>query len=229
MRLAPVLCLIAATAAAPAMAATRGFNVPGFDRVRSNVPFDVHVHTGRKPGVVANGDSQVLDRLEVGVRGGELVIGLKPGQNWFSGWRGQRAVIDVNVPAVRGATLNGPGNIDVDRIGGREASLNLAGPGNIRIGGVQAGFLDVVLTGPGNIVATGRVDRVRIVGNGPGNVRFGKLAARDADVTLNGPGGIDAFASATASVRLRGPGDVTIAGRPRCQVEKSGPGSVRCG
>src|SRR3954465_12068359 len=94
--------ILAATACAPSLAATRTFPVGAFDRVANSAPVDVRVHVGPAPSARANGPQQVLDRLVVEIRGGELIVRTLPG-SWFSGWRNAgRTFVDVTVPALNG-------------------------------------------------------------------------------------------------------------------------------
>ena len=217
-------------AAAPGQAATRSFPVPGFGRISSSTPFDVRVHTGEEPSVRASGPQRALDRLRVEVRGGELVIGMERG-NWRS-WsfgRGERAVIDVTVPALSAARLNGPGDLTVDRVAGRDFAGALNGPGNLSLQQIEVGVLTLDLNGPGDIVAIGRAGRARISASGPGDVDGGRLTSSDLIVNLIGPGNVTTNARRTANVRLVGPGDVRIRGGAKCTIQKVGPGDVTCG
>ena len=217
-------------AAMPAAAATRTFPVGGFDRVRSTGPFDVHVVTGGAPHVHATGPDDVLARLQVRVERGELVIGSEPG-NWMSSlWRRHdHVMIEVTAPQLAGVTLQGPGDVSVDRARAQTFSATLEGPGDLTIGTLDAGSADVRLSGPGDITIAGRVGRARIWLTGPGNVKGANLSTQDLAVDLRGPGDVTAMAARTANISLSGPGDVRVIGNPRCIVSKHGPGSVSCG
>lgn len=140
-----------ATAATPALAEQRGFPVSAFDRVRSSGPFDVHIHTGQAASVHANGPKNVLDRLDIGARGSELIVGTKR-DSWWSSWRGwghgNRAVIDVTVPMVTGVALSGPGEVTVDRVRTRSFTASLSGPGDMTIGALEARDADIHLSAP---------------------------------------------------------------------------------
>lgn len=226
-----LLATLALIAGSSAQAATRGFPVGGFDKVRNTAPVDVRVHTGGSPGVRADGPQDVLDRLDIGVRNGELVVGMKSG-SWFSGWswRGkQHTVIDVSVPMLIAASLSGPGDLMVDRIRTPTFAGSLSGPGNLTIGTVEARITTLSLSGPGNLTVSGHTDGATLSLTGPGDIRAKGFTARDLTVSLSGPGDIDVAATGTATVSLSGPGDVRIAGHPHCTVRKSGPGDVTCG
>lgn len=223
------LLLLAAAAAVPASAATRDFRVAGFDRVTTSVPFDVHVRTGTAAGVRASAPQEVLDRLQVQVRGGELVISLRRG-SWFSGWNrpAGRSVIEVGAPMIQGATLNGPGDLTVDRVRTPRFTATLSGPGNLSIGSVDARQVNATLNGPGDLTLAGRTETADLVLHGPGDIRAAGLTAREATVTLSGPGDLTTTVTGHVAGTLSGPGDITIAGGARCDIAKRGPGEVHC-
>ena len=223
-----LLSLVAATACSSSTAATRNFRVGTFDRIANSAPIDVRVHVGPAPSARANGPQQMLDKLVVEVRAGELVVRTLPG-NWFSGWRNAgRTVVDVTVPALNGATLSGPGNLAVDRVRSRDFAARLSGPGDLSIGSVEAGRVTVDLSGPGDLTLAGRAGSGRLSLSGPGNIHAAGLTVRDADVALTGPGDIALSASGLVRGRLTGPGDITVTGGARCDIRTTGPGDVHC-
>jgi hypothetical protein len=215
--------------AVQAQAAARNFPVGRFDRIRSDVPFDVRVHTGAAPSARAQGPQEALDRLVVEISNGELVIRSRPG-SWWSGWnwRRERAVIEVTVPMLNAATLNGPGDLTIDRIQARSFAGTLRGPGDLSVGALDVGDVAVSLSGPGDVTITGRAATANVRLSGPGDVRAGGLTVRDATVNLSGPGDIALNATGTVTGSLSGPGDITIHGGARCSISKHGPGDVNC-
>ena len=226
-----LLATLVLVAGSTAHAATRGFPAGGFDKVRNTAPVDVRVHTGGAPSVRADGPQDVLDRLDIGVRNGELVVGMKSG-SWLSGWSWhgkQHTVVDVSVPMLVAASLNGPGDLTIDRIRTPSFAGSLSGPGNLTIGALEARTTTLSLSGPGDLTVSGRTDGATFSLTGPGDIRAKGFTTRDLTVSLSGPGDIDVAATGTATVSLSGPGDVRIAGHPHCTVRKSGPGDVTCG
>jgi len=219
---------LAATACSPSHAATRAFPVGGFDRIANTAPVDVRVHVGAAPSARANGPQDVLDRLVIEVRGGELVVRTTPGR-WFGGWGSHgRTLVEVTVPALNGASLSGPGNLTIDRVRARAFTARLSGPGNLSVGSVEAGSVDISLTGPGDLTLAGHAATGRLGLSGPGDIRAAGLTLRDADISLSGPGDLALSATRLARGRLSGPGDITITGGARCAISKSGPGDVHC-
>lgn len=230
-RIVPILLATAGVlAAGAAHAADRAFPVGGFDHIRSSVPFDVRVHTGTAPSVHARGPQAALDRLIVEVVHGELVLRSQRGR-WWSGWNWhrERAIVEVTVPMLTGATLSGPGDLTIDRIQARRFGATLNGPGDLAIGAIDTGDVTLVLNGPGGMTVAGRAARAAITLRGPGDVRANGLSVRDATIGLSGPGDVTLSASGTVTGTLNGPGDITVHGGARCMISKHGPGDVHCG
>ena len=231
MRMLFAAALLATAVAVPALAETRDYRVGGFDRINSAGPWDVRVWTGRGPAVKANAPQDVLDRLTIEVRGGELFIGSKSG-SWLKPWnwgKGSHTVIDVNVPALAGFRLSGPGDVTIDRVKSAAFTGKISGPGDITIGAVEAGRLDLSISGPGNFILAGKAGPTRVSISGPGDVKGGNLTVGDIDVSVSGPGTVILTSFGSATGTISGPGDVRIGGHPRCNIRTSGPGDVKCG
>lgn len=204
---------------------SRDFPVAGaFDKVNLNGPMDIDVRVGAQASVRAEGQAAGLDRLEIAVVNGELRVGTRPGTSGPLG----NIVVHVTVPALAAASLNGPGDIDIDRVEGARFAAQVNGPGDMRLGELRVGEASFQVNGPGGIRAAGGAQRADANVSGPGNIRLASFEAGDASVSLQGPGDIDLRATGNVAVSLSGPGDVTITGTARCTVSRAGPGSVRC-
>ena len=204
---------------------TRDIQVAGaFDRVNLTGPMDVDVRVGAQASVRAEGQAAGLDRLEITVVDGELRVGTRPGTTGPLG----NIIVHVTVPALAAASLNGPGDIDIDRVQGARFAANVNGPGDMRLGELRVGEASFAVSGPGGIRAAGGAQRASASLSGPGNMQLAGFEAGDANVSLQGPGAIDLRATGAVAVNLSGPGDVTISGSAHCTISKSGPGSVSC-
>jgi hypothetical protein len=223
-----ILPLLLAAAATPALAAERSYSVGGFDRVSNSTPFDVYVHTGKAPSAHAAGDDRAIDRLQIEVVGGELRVATKQG-SWFGWhWGNQRARIDVTVPAISGANLAGPGNLNIDLVRGRAFTAQLSGPGNINVGAIQAGDIELRLSGPGDISIAGHGGHGTFHVSGPGDIRAAGLTVQNANVSISGPGNVRANVTGSADVTVSGPGDAHLTGGAHCTIHKSFPGDATC-
>jgi len=226
----------------------RAVQVSAFDKVQLKGPDRVVVQVGGAQSVSLAGDSAVLDRLEVRVDDGELVVRRK-GRNWSVSGMRERAMITVTVPRLAAAAVGGSGEMSVDKVGGSNFAAAVGGSGELRIGQAQAGkvkaavggsgdlrfdridadSVEMAIGGSGTIAAAGRTRMVEAAIGGSGDVEAGALAARTAEIAIAGSGNAAINASETAKISIAGSGDVNVSGGARCQTSKMGSGSVRCG
>ena len=209
--------------------ARRDFQVGAFHTVSSTGPYDIVVAVGGAPSVRAEGDREMVEKMEVVVENGVLRIGFVEGTSFRSLLgREPRATLHITVPSLAGANLAGSGDIRIDRVEGQRFAGNLSGSGDIEIGRLQVGEAAFNLEGSGGIRASGTAGRAAVSLAGSGDIELARLEARDLTVALMGSGDVAARATGTAQVSLMGPGDVTVSGPARCRIERHGPGEVRC-
>jgi hypothetical protein len=88
--------------------AQRAFPVGPFDRIALAGSTDVVVTVGGAVSVRAEGDSAILDRLEILVEDGQLRIDMREGSSrWFSFGHDRGATVHVTMPALAGAAIGG--------------------------------------------------------------------------------------------------------------------------
>jgi hypothetical protein len=206
-------------------ASSRNFQVGGFDRINLSGSPEVRVAVGGQVSVRADGDAADLERLEIAVVDNELRIGMRPG-NWTM-HRG--IVIHVTVPALQAASLNGSGDINIDRVQGPAFAATVGGSGDLDVRQLRVGNASFNLTGSGGIRAQGGAQRTNASLNGSGDLSLSGFETADATVALIGSGDIALRATGSAAVQLTGSGGVTIAGGARCTIAKTGSGDVSCG
>ena len=229
-RFAFIACAVTATAA-PACAANRSFPVAGFDRLRVDGPYTVHVHTGPHPAVSAHGSQRRLERLIVEMRDGTLLISTERSA-FNAGWAAgedQPLVIDITVPMLRAAALAGSGDISIDRIRTPAFEASLVGSGDIVISRIDTARLTAAVTGSGTMRLTGHAERADAILRGSGDVNAAELSVGRLTVNVSGSGDLSAGPTRQVSGSLVGSGDVSIAGRPACTISIHGSGNVRCG
>lgn len=210
--------------------ARRDFQVGQFQSISLTGSPDVVVTVDGAPSVRAEGDSRLVERLDIRVENGDLRIGYREGSSWSFGFSSDRRVtIHVTVPTLAAATLTGSGDIRVDRVEGERFVGSVAGSGDLHVGQLRTAEAVFSLTGSGAIKAAGAAERSNVELTGSGDVDLGALEIRDATVSVHGSGDVTAKAMQSARVMLMGSGGVAITGPARCQVEKRGSGDVRCG
>ncbi len=225
-RLMIIALLAGATSAA---AADRSFAVSGFDRVSATGSEDVTITTGKTASVVATGPQDMLDRLDVRVDGTTLKIGHKSG-NWHGwGWSKDKTRIAVTLPALRGVSLAGSGNVTADHGTGPAFSASLAGSGDLNVAMIDSPQVKLTTAGSGDVTAAGKCGNANVSISGSGGMALDGLQCATITVAISGSGDVVARASQNANVRIAGSGDVKIAGGARCQSRTSGSGTVSCG
>lgn len=216
-------------------AATRGFDLAGFDKVSLKGSDDVSVTVGPQFSVTATGPQAMLDRLDIRVEDGVLVVARKKGggdgESWSIRWKDDwyRGVkVAVTMPALTGAVLAGSGDMQIEGARAEKLDLALRGSGDLRISGIDADALDAALAGSGDMVLAGSARQVALSLAGSGDIDAGGLNGGTLAANLAGSGDIRARASGEADVSIVGSGDITIAGTSDCRISKLGSGEVTC-
>jgi hypothetical protein len=209
---------------------TRDFQVGEFDKISLLGSPNVVVTVGGAPSVRAEGDSRLLEKLEVTVENGTLRIGYKKG-NWSFGWRKDHGPVTIHVSAPRltGAEVAGSGDLKIDKVEGGDFAGEIAGSGEIQLASLRARNASFAIAGSGGVTATGTAEAAQFEIAGSGDIRAGGLQVRTAKVSIAGSGNVETKATETASVDIMGSGDVVVTGGAKCSVNKMGSGDVRCG
>jgi hypothetical protein len=216
------------TAAAPATAAERAFPATGFDKVDLAAAAMVEVHAGGGFAIRATGDQKLLDRLDLVVRNGTLVIGWRPGSA-LTLRHSDALRIAVSMPRITAATVSGAGTIAVDRAEIPDFTATVDGAGTLRVAAMRARRATLKVGGAGQVVAAGAAERVDAHVSGVGSIDAAALAARAGFIDMAGAGSIKVHVNGPAYVTMGGLGSVRVLGRARCNVHKKGFGSVHCG
>ncbi len=227
MRTIAAAIAAATLAANPAAAADRSFPVTGFTSIVSEGAADVDVRTGVAPSLVATGDAQDLERLDIRVEDNVLRIGTKRGMGgWSYGRKGVR--IAVTTPSLAGAVISGSGDMSVDRVRG-PFSGRISGSGDMTLPSLQAGTLALAISGSGTMQAAGSCTTGSIKVSGSGNVDAASLECGTLEVAVTGSGNVSANATKTAALSVTGSGNIRVAGGARCTTATTGSGTIRCG
>ncbi|VXC67051.1 head GIN domain-containing protein [Sphingomonas sp. AX6] len=207
----------------------RTYSARDFARIELRGADDIEVSTGGDFSVRAEGDAEILDKLEIRIDGDRLIVGRKDrsGWNWGSDDDGDVRIL-VSMPAIRSGTLAGSGDLTINRTQG-DFDGELAGSGDMTVGILQGGRGAFSLAGSGTIAASGQIDRIDLSIAGSGNFDAPGLNAGAADINIAGSGDVRALVNGDASVSILGSGDVDLGANARCKVSKMGSGEVRCG
>lgn len=212
----------------------RAFQLANFDRVALQGPDNVEVRVGPAFSVTAQGDTGVMQALEIKLDGSTLEIGRKNTRSGFR-WGGHdeddsaAVKVVVTMPAMRGAALAGSGDMSVDRVSGDAFDASLAGSGDMLLGGLAVKNAELSIAGSGDIRASGAADMVKVSIAGSGDADGSGLAAKGAEVSIAGSGNTRLAVDGQAEVSIVGSGDVDLGPKARCQKSVMGSGDVTCG
>ena len=205
---------------------TRSFQVADFTGVSLRGADDVEVKTGPAFKVTAEGDSALLDRLEIRKDGDTLRIGRKDGEWNWGGDKG--AKITVTLPKLTSASVAGSGDMTVDRAQG-DFDGSIAGSGNLSIAQFAGGKADLSIAGSGDLhIAAGQASAISASIAGSGDIDAPALKATHGEMSIAGSGNIRAQVTGEADISIVGSGSVELTGGAKCSVNKMGSGDARC-
>ena len=208
---------------------SRNFQVGAFDKISLAGASNVVVTVGGAPSVRAEGNSELLEKLEVTVENGVLRIGHRKG-SWSFGRSKDRAVtVHVSVPSLTGAEVAGSGDMKIDKVEGGDFAGEIAGSGEIELASLRARNASFAIAGSGGVTASGSAEAADFEIAGSGDIRAGALEVKRAKVSIAGSGNVETKAMESAAIDMMGSGDVTVTGTAKCSVNKMGSGNVRCG
>ncbi|MEG3181456.1 head GIN domain-containing protein [Sphingomonas sp. LT1P40] len=204
---------------------TRSFQVTDFTGVSLRGSDDVEVKTGATFAVTAEGDSALLDKLEIRKDGSTLRIGRKDGDWKWGGNKG--AKITVTMPKLASASVAGSGDMTIDRAEG-DFDGSIAGSGNLTVAALNGGKATLSIAGSGDLRVAGQATEIGASIAGSGDIDAAALKAAKGDISIAGSGNVRAQLTGQASVSIVGSGDVEVTGGAKCSVSKMGSGSARC-
>jgi hypothetical protein len=208
----------------------RDFPVGTFDRISLTGSPNVIVTVGGAPSVRAEGDSALIEKLEIKVENGILRIGQRRGK-WSTGWGKSHGAVTIRVsaPSLAAAEIAGSGDMKIDKVEGDEFAGEIAGSGEIQLASLRARNASFSIAGSGGVTATGSAETASFEIAGSGGVRAAGLQVKRAKVSIAGSGNVETRAVESANVDIMGSGDVVVTGGGKCSVNKMGSGDVRCG
>lgn len=181
----------------------RTFEFADFNSVTVAGIYDVDVTVGGGGySVSLSGPQAELDRAEVRVEGGRLVLDRKDGEKKVSGgWRNRQSVTaKIAMPALTAFDASGVVDAEVSGVGAEQLTLQLSGVGNLEVKGT-CGALTANLSGVGHLDAE-------------------NLECKSAAVSVSGVGDASVYATEKVDASVGGIGSITVYGAPK-DVAKS--------
>lgn len=194
-----------------------------FSRLRIEGPFDVKLAQAASDRAVVVADDNVEPLVETVVEGDSLVVRMKRDAGFTTR---SALVVKVDARALQAVTVNGSGDLGVDRFQADALSLDIVGSGDVQFGLVEVKTLNVGISGSGDVRLAGRAEQQSWTVSGSGDVDARALAGRSAKVSINGSGDVALGVTEQLDVQLSGSGDLSYAGRPQLRQSVSGSGEI---
>jgi hypothetical protein len=206
----------------------RSFEVGSFDRISLAGPHDVIVTVGGSPSVRAVGDSATLDKLQVRIDNGELILGNRNQSGFSFSSNRHKATFYVTVPSLAAAAVAGSGDMKVDKVAGPRFDAAIGGSGDLDVAAIKADEVGFSVAGSGGLRAAGAAQKSKVSIAGSGSLDAPAFQTADVTVSIAGSGSAQLKATGNADVTILGSGSVEIRGGARCNVSKLGSGHADC-
>ena len=222
------LALAACSGQSPSTGCTgsRMLTIRDFDAITLDSSDTVDVRRGEGYAIHIEGADEVRDRIDIRRDGNDLRIGRKGPGLWTTGDTSARIV--VTMPAIRGATLTGSGDITIDQAS-EPFVAKLDGSGDMTLGQLQGDRATLTVSGSGTLAVAGSVRTIALSVAGSGKIDARQVRAGEATVSIAGSGDIAADINGPARVSVVGSGSATLGSGARCVVDRVGSGQVHCG
>lgn len=178
---------------------------------------------GPKQMVEIEGQQNIIDLIDLNVRGGHWVI--KPTKNVR---QAKDLTIYITMPAFDEVAVSGSGQVRGTGTftGLEEVELALSGSGDMILD-LEAEEIEGRISGSGDMRLTGKGGEVEIAISGSGDVDASALHTETCEVHLSGSGDVSVYCDGDLKVSISGSGDVRYGGKASVDARVSGSGSVR--
>lgn len=211
-------------------AAPQSYDLAAFDEIATLGPHRVVVTVGGAQSIRSEGPQEALGILEAVVEDGKLIIRPREGfRNRFDNSDLDSATFYVTVPKLDSVSVEGSGDVEIDRIEGASFTGSIQGSGALAIAAIQVEKAEFSIAGSGDVTVAGAARDAEIEIAGSGDVQARGLRSQTGSVSIAGSGDVELTVDGEADVSILGSGDVEIAGSARCTVTRVGGGDVRCG
>jgi len=190
---------------------TKTFKTSDYDGVKVSGSMDVELISGKEGTITVEAESNVMEYLEIEVKGNRLVIDLKDNIN-FSTRKGIKVFVPVE--QIDQVSLAGSGDIYSGlTLKSETMEVSLAGSGDIKLSS-ESKRLQLNVAGSGDIKMSGRTENLEANVAGSGDISAYELKANNVKASIAGSGDVAVFCnggSMTASIV--GSGDLRYKGK----------------
>ena len=196
-----------------------------FNAVENDIQATVILNQGESFSITANGQSNIIEHLEIKVSNNKLNIGFKEkciNTNYDS------LSINITLPDLKSLEINGSGLAIIEnRFQCDNLDLSISGSGDI-IGSLETREnLNGSISGSGSIILTGSTSEASFEIAGSGEIHAFDFPTSKSTINISGSGDAELFAIETLDASISGSGDVQYKGNPKVSSSISGSGELK--
>ena len=227
------ICIIVTSCALNAQqrVTSKTFNVSTFEAIESNSVANIHFFQGPSTSLRAEGYKDLIDRLNVNVKNGKLIIEMPKNTFKDNNLKNKKLDIYISSPTLNLIEMEGVGNFLFEKaFHSPKLEIVSDGVGNLKADNLNCEQIFIRSHGVGNIELAGKANDMIISSDGVGNIKAEKLVAQHVNVNSSGVGNVAFNCSESMDVELSGVGNAIYYGNPKVKnMSKDGVGKIKPG
>ncbi len=195
-------------------------NMPQFHSIVLKNDIDVNISQGNTFEVVAAGEENIIELLELDVQNGVWDIE-------FERCVGEHDVrLFITTPDIRLLSIQGSGDIFAETfLETQDLTLRISGSGDMCLGAFSE-TVDARISGSGDIELEGNAENLDLRISGSGDFKAFPFITQKADVRISGSGDASVHVLELLEVKISGSGNVYFKGNPQLVIDITGSGDV---
>jgi biopolymer transport protein ExbD len=204
---------------------TQQRQVSSFNSIEASGSVKVHVRQDSSSSVKIETDENLMEYVEVYIKGATLIVKAKDGFNLDPS---KDLIVYTSAPVFRSIDVSGSGDIISDNIisGGEPLEMGVSGSGMINVQ-VALPKVSTEISGSGNVILKGTSKEFFGSVSGSGSIKAFELTTDITTLELSGAADAEVTANQKLNVSVSGSGDVKYKGSAAVSQSISGSGSVK--
>ena len=223
--LATTACLLAL----PATADTQTYNVGSFSELDVSRGIEVQFTTGDTQSIVGEAKRGDIERLEIEIDDGVLVISRENQRGgWFRGGNQDKFLVTITAPAINAIDASSGSSVSADAVSGDAVSLSTSSGANIRVDTVSSGDLNLDTSSGSRIeVNNGTCNSAEADASSGSSIDAEGVICETLTADVSSGASVRGHATLGVTAEASSGGSVKVSGSPtNVNVDKSSGGSV---
>lgn len=205
---------------------TREYEVAGVDRLSLEGFGQLVVRQGDEESLTVTTDDNIMEHVDVEVRGSTLVLDLSEGGRNYNFRPTNGIKFELVITDLSRVDLTGAWNVEADSLDVDSLRFDLTGAGQVELDDLVADELEINQTGAGSVIVSGKVKGQDVTMSGAGSYFAADLESETAILRISGVGTATIWATETLDVDISSVGNVIYYGSPRVISEITGLGKL---